>query len=120
GGTMKTAIASGNFCFTWRAPCTSISSPRSRPARHASTLCWRSMYRAHADRKSTRLNSSHLVNSYAVFCLKKKKNAGTCVQPDRPLHSPVRWLTQSVVDAGKGNVRSDSRDGGLGSQRDNV
>src|SRR5256885_3245245 len=25
------------------------------------------------DRKSTRLNSSHLVNSYAVFCLKKKK-----------------------------------------------
>src|SRR5947207_11551472 len=31
--------------------------------------------RAHrnADRKSTRLNSSHTVISYAVFCLKKKK-----------------------------------------------
>src|SRR2546426_8564026 len=27
---------------------------------------------AHVDRKSTRLNSSHLVISYAVFCLKKK------------------------------------------------
>src|SRR5205807_8739036 len=27
----------------------------------------------HQDRKSTRLNSSHLVISYAVFCLKKKK-----------------------------------------------
>src|SRR5256885_6289118 len=27
---------------------------------------------ARADRKSTRLNSSHLVISYAVFCLKKK------------------------------------------------
>src|ERR1039458_10587294 len=27
-----------------------------------------------ADRKSTRLNSSHLGISYAVFCLKKKKN----------------------------------------------
>src|SRR5256885_7025793 len=27
------------------------------------------------DRKSTRLNSSHLVISYAVFCLKKKKAA---------------------------------------------
>src|SRR2546426_3814280 len=27
----------------------------------------------HPDRKSTRLNSSHLVISYAVFCLKKKK-----------------------------------------------
>src|SRR5256885_9798456 len=26
-----------------------------------------------SDRKSTRLNSSHLVISYAVFCLKKKK-----------------------------------------------
>src|SRR2546426_3682909 len=26
----------------------------------------------HVDRKSTRLNSSHLVISYAVFCLKKK------------------------------------------------
>src|SRR2546426_8088152 len=29
--------------------------------------------RATQDRKSTRLNSSHLVISYAVFCLKKKK-----------------------------------------------
>src|SRR2546422_7210373 len=28
---------------------------------------------AHADRKSTRLNSSHGYISYAVFCLKKKK-----------------------------------------------
>src|SRR2546426_5183001 len=32
------------------------------------------------DRKSTRLNSSHLVISYAVFCLKKKKiNENRCV-----------------------------------------
>src|SRR5256885_4267048 len=30
------------------------------------------------DRKSTRLNSSHLVISYAVFCLKKKKE----LEPD--------------------------------------
>src|SRR5258708_25634359 len=29
------------------------------------------------DRKSTRLNSSHQIISYAVFCLKKKKNAET-------------------------------------------
>src|SRR2546426_7250119 len=28
---------------------------------------------SYLDRKSTRLNSSHLVISYAVFCLKKKK-----------------------------------------------
>src|SRR5438034_8869310 len=29
------------------------------------------------DRKSTRLNSSHTVISYAVFCLKKKREAGS-------------------------------------------
>src|SRR5256885_3317467 len=32
-----------------------------------------------ADRKSTRLNSSHLVISYAVFCLKKKKKNDTFI-----------------------------------------
>src|SRR5437899_6988453 len=32
-------------------------------------------HRAQEDRKSTRLNSSHLGISYAVFCLKKKKHA---------------------------------------------
>src|SRR5574338_806133 len=34
-----------------------------------------------ADRKSTRLNSSHHGSSYAVFCLKKKKERGAVV-PD--------------------------------------
>src|SRR5215218_232704 len=33
----------------------------------------RGLHRAGPDRKSTRLNSSHTVISYAVFCLKKKK-----------------------------------------------
>src|SRR3712207_8826515 len=32
------------------------------------------------DRKSTRLNSSHANISYAVFCLKKKKNTKYCLQ----------------------------------------
>src|SRR5688500_9598669 len=46
-----------------------------RLAAAANTLVW---LRAQAnarklDRKSTRLNSSHLVISYAVFCLKKKR-----------------------------------------------
>src|SRR2546426_7132011 len=35
----------------------------------------RHAHRNTQDRKSTRLNSSHLVISYAVFCLKKKKNS---------------------------------------------
>src|SRR5438034_1759684 len=33
---------------------------------------------ANGDRKSTRLNSSHTVSSYAVFCLKKKNRSHTC------------------------------------------
>src|SRR2546430_12801912 len=33
------------------------------------------------DRKSTRLNSSHSQISYAVFCLKKKKNALAIIPP---------------------------------------
>src|SRR5437660_1844980 len=37
--------------------------------RHTSTTTWR----RRRDRKSTRLNSSHVAISYAVFCLKKKK-----------------------------------------------
>src|SRR5256885_12689909 len=46
-----------------------------RPARQAVFPA-----RPEGDRKSTRLNSSHLVISYAVFCLKKKThefNSGT-------------------------------------------
>src|SRR5256885_6290460 len=46
------------------------------------------------DRKSTRLNSSHLVISYAVFCLKKKKTQTVSSnyeplppQPDRRVNS---------------------------------
>src|SRR2546426_2737023 len=39
-----------------------------------------SMAWARTDRKSTRLNSSHLVISYAVFCL-KKKNDWSLVDP---------------------------------------
>src|SRR5256885_13402273 len=35
--------------------------------------CWNTPLNLQTDRKSTRLNSSHLVISYAVFCLKKKK-----------------------------------------------
>src|SRR5256885_8656627 len=37
------------------------------------------------DRKSTRLNSSHLVISYAVFCLKKKKGQRRCECGSTPI-----------------------------------
>src|SRR5207244_8552180 len=44
---------------------------RRRPAPHAGVR--RADGRLARDRKSTRLNSSHQIISYAVFCLKKKK-----------------------------------------------
>src|SRR2546426_6494640 len=48
------------------------------PAQQSIRLCLEGGEDGHTsrDRKSTRLNSSHLVISYAVFCLKKKKK--TC------------------------------------------
>src|SRR5260221_6531293 len=45
-----------------------------------------------ADRKSTRLNSSHTVISYAVFCLKKKKQTAR--------RAFVQQLLQAARDAG--------------------
>src|SRR5205807_8461675 len=65
--------AGQDLIFVRRSPCrrprtssgsSSSSAPRSRR---------RCRERRSIDRKSTRLNSSHLVISYAVFCLKKKK-----------------------------------------------
>src|SRR5256885_2486095 len=47
-----------------------------------------------ADRKSTRLNSSHLVISYAVFCLKKKK---LCTASNRPPSSPETCVRPAVT-----------------------
>src|SRR5688500_19088553 len=42
-----------------------------------------SVWTAVKDRKSTRLNSSHLVNPYAVFCLRKKKKRRRMTAGDR-------------------------------------
>src|SRR5258708_24635231 len=43
------------------------------------------------DRKSTRLNSSHQIISYAVFCLKKKKHTSE-------LHSHLHLVCRSLRD----------------------
>src|SRR5437667_6769522 len=60
-----------------------LSEPRGRAAhetavrRHTHREPYRALGAAcpgRLDRKSTRLNSSHITISYAVFCLKKKKN----------------------------------------------
>src|SRR5256885_3443387 len=46
------------------------------------------------DRKSTRLNSSHLVISYAVFCLKKKNMTYTSLSPDRSSTQTLRLMSR--------------------------
>src|SRR5207249_10593503 len=61
---LAAAPAAGGFCPPARAP-TRSSLSRTSVATAATDLM--------ADRKSTRLNSSHVSISYAVFCLKKKK-----------------------------------------------
>src|SRR5256885_13800976 len=56
---------------------TLFRSPRSRRPGSPAARSWRrrsTMPPCSRDRKSTRLNSSHLVISYAVFCLKKKNH----------------------------------------------
>src|SRR2546429_4319238 len=51
-------------------------------------VCWNA-----ADRKSTRLNSSHGYISYAVFCLKKKKNKNKKYKQRRKLSHASERLT---------------------------
>src|SRR3989442_9802589 len=57
-----------------------------------------------ADRKSTRLNSSHVRISYAVFCLKKKKQRLLIIIPSA--HSPFASSGGSVSqDQSRGSTR---------------
>src|SRR5437773_9705338 len=53
--SLRTKVGGIDFRLTWRPPAEA------------------QVDAAHLDRKSTRLNSSHITISYAVFCLKKKK-----------------------------------------------
>src|SRR5256885_4782414 len=55
------------------------------------------MRRIPLDRKSTRLNSSHLVISYAVFCLKKKKIMCTSHSPGDKYTSRLKRLQAHCV-----------------------
>src|SRR5256885_10780920 len=65
--------------------CSGEALSRTVRAAQAARCRWRRCHRFHRalqssrgrDRKSTRLNSSHLVISYAVFCLQKKKKLTT-------------------------------------------
>src|SRR2546426_3382467 len=58
------------------------------------------------DRKSTRLNSSHLVISYAVFCLKKKKNSIALATYPRILTHDKATLVQGLRLHPEVNIRA--------------
>src|ERR1017187_10534925 len=47
------------------------------------------MLQTDVDRKSTRLNSSHRCISYAVFCLKKKKNYDVTYYSSGDVYNPL-------------------------------
>src|SRR5215216_7145760 len=49
----------------------------------AGHACHAHRVRVAEDRKSTRLNSSHQIKSYAVICLKKKKSGRSCTPTGR-------------------------------------
>src|SRR5437899_6103367 len=59
-------------------------------------------HRAGRDRKSTRLNSSHLGISYAVFCLKKKKNADKTDHLNADMHLQAEKEPQDSEAGGGG------------------
>src|ERR1035438_7469220 len=64
------------------------------------------------DRKSTRLNSSHLGISYAVFCLKKIRREYNLTGPRRseleadPIAQCKRWFDQALFLQTSGRVRN--------------
>src|SRR5215211_4176626 len=70
---VSTSLAAGSerLAVVTRGPCR--TDHLGRPARQWLRLAMAPPELMQQDRKSTRLNSSHTVISYAVFCLKKKK-----------------------------------------------
>src|SRR2546426_3322823 len=67
------------FCSTSGSACASLPASRRGSSPDA------------RDRKSTRLNSSHLVISYAVFCLKKKKKTNNTFLHEQNYHNTRRY-----------------------------
>src|SRR5690606_41498210 len=65
------------FFLLWASDADRKTAISRMPAAMAASRPRRLGTRAERDRKSTRLNSSHVKISYAVFCLKKKKKNNT-------------------------------------------
>src|SRR6266851_4218148 len=90
-------------------PYTTLFRSQPKPRRRRSPRVDREPAWGCQDRKSTRLNSSHITISYAVFCLKKKKT--TRVQDPR-LHIADSRLPGRLRRAGQhpvGNIGGQNR-----------
>src|SRR5258705_8886590 len=87
-GTAELHYLLGRFCAEWE---------RKNKLKDVSVLA--AAYRA-GDRKSTRLNSSHLGISYAVFCLKKKKKKKTkkILEFNNREKMEIRQLTRECME----------------------
>src|SRR5437660_3402934 len=60
--------------------------------------CGRPPRRTRSDRKSTRLNSSHVATSYAVFCLKKKNDSGALIVALNKSATDMRSALENTSD----------------------
>src|SRR5256885_7573312 len=79
------------YTTLFRSVCGVASTPAPSCSTSACARAWSATRRqAGVDRKSTRLNSSHLVISYAVFCLKKKKKKNITLD----IHTTHKYYTQ--------------------------
>src|SRR5258708_19530425 len=82
GQEAECQVTKGAHDWSWaknRAPLTLTVPPSARFSRVQD-------YNSYRDRKSTRLNSSHQIISYAVFCLKKKNNNNNSQASNTPPH----------------------------------
>src|SRR5436190_18155322 len=94
---------STHFPYTtlFRSPAHRLGpSPAGRSSRRAGRRGGRAVA-GRRDRKSTRLNSSHTVISYAVFCLKKKKKAQTSRVYTHHEHDSLDTHQEALRDARK-------------------
>src|SRR5256885_2867302 len=75
------------------------------PAAMFATIALASRMKRTSDRKSTRLNSSHLVISYAVFCLKKKTPLYNDLVPEEDAEPVLRLTAPGAIVVAKTYTR---------------
>src|SRR5438132_5374402 len=100
GGILAESLAAEGADVTGIDPSEkSLAVAREHAAQSGLTIDYRlaSEPRPGIDRKSTRLNSSHTVISYAVFCLKKKKNKAHRTEENHTYSSPKHTRPRSAA-----------------------